>query len=160
VEVIQGLSSSDSKGVTAEIVVMVVSFSVLLVIIIVGYLATHQDITADINYNARTDINYFNSMAGMNQLTGFEQNQEKMIDYTVGRQDKQELKSKLETSLSYLREGPASVKRKYRVEFNVSEGENISLSRGSSDGLMYSSHAYIASPHKEPAKLEVAVSEK
>lgn len=147
--------SDDKKG-NAELAVTAVMLSATLVVVIVGYMVNSQSINAEINLEAETRSQQFNSEAALNTLYRYDDNQEKMINFLEKGKDKDSVESGLMESLSYLKtEDPGDNTGDYVVSLKAGEEEKIKINQTDGKTLLYSSEAFVASPNPEAAKVEV-----
>jgi hypothetical protein len=147
--------SDDKKG-NAELAVTAVMLSATLVVVIVGYMVTKQSINAEINLEAETRSQQFNSEAALNTLYRYDDNQEKMINFLETGEDQDNIRFSLTESLSYLKtEDPGDNTGDYIVRLKADGEEKIKINQTDGKTLLYSSEAFIASPYPEAAKVEV-----
>lgn len=154
------LSSDKLKGQAQYVTV------VLLPVVVIGgtlafYISTQQSATAEINFNSDIKVSEYNSLAALNTLRTFDENHEKLISYNEKGSDsidRSTLESDIDKSLSYLKSDEIdSVTKGYYVRLNSTGHENPEVNNSEPEQSLYSSEAYIASPKKEPSKLEVWV---
>jgi hypothetical protein len=163
-QALKRLFSDNSKG-NAEIIATTISMSFTLVIMIVGYIVTKQSIAAEVSLEATDRADEFNSVAALNTLYRYEDNHENLIEYNkppVGTAvEEDELESKLKESLSYLKDDSVNGEEgEYRIEVDTpASGDDIEIDE-SSDGFLFSSSAFVASPMKEEVVVEVESSAK